>query len=146
MELKNDTGKTKAIKVLANIPLLLLVTAVTFYTLASFASSFQELPEKWLKAYPYMPPFAAYSLLSIHTLLTPGLALLVYAVILLRLGDRRSRFFHGISLLIYFPFRLGLIFILLGFFPLWLVFELVELTLLGYASRRLIKRLKKKTG
>ncbi|ADX47011.1 hypothetical protein Acav_3109 [Paracidovorax avenae ATCC 19860] len=146
MELKNDTGKTKAIKVLANIPLLLLVTAVTFYTLASFASSFQELPEKWLKAYPYMPPFAVYSLLSIHTLLTPGLALLVYAVILLRLGDRRSRFFRGISLLIYFPFRLGLIFILLGFFPLWLVFELVELTLLGYASRRLIKRLKKKTG
>ncbi|AVT07062.1 hypothetical protein C7Y68_14165 [Paracidovorax avenae] len=87
-----------------------------------------------------MPPLAAYGLLSVHTLLTPGLALLVYGVLLLKLGDRRSRFFQGSALLIYVPFRLVLIFVLLGFFPLWLIFELVELALLGYAGKRLVKK------
>ncbi|WP_208941498.1 hypothetical protein [Paracidovorax avenae] len=125
---------------LSNVPLLLLVILIFGSAVTAFASSFQELAAKWLKAYSYMPPLAAYGLLSVHTLLTPGLALLVYGVLLLKLGDRRSRFFQGSALLIYVPFRLGLIFVLLGFFPLWLIFELVELALLGYAGKRLVKK------
>ncbi len=125
---------------LSNAPLLLLLILIFGSAVTAFASSFQELAEKWLKAYSYMPPLAAYGLLSLHTLLTPGLALLVYGVLLLKQGDRRSRFFQGIALLIYVPFRLGVIFVLLGYFPLWLIFELVELTLLGYAGKRLVKK------
>ncbi|AVS96425.1 hypothetical protein [Paracidovorax avenae] len=133
----------KGIRTLGDVPLLLLVALIIFYASAAFASSLQELPEKWLDAYPYIPTFAAYGLLSVHALLTPGLALLMYAVLLLKHGDRRSKFFQGIALLVYFPFRLGVIFVLLGFFPLWLIFELVELTLLGHASKRLIGKAEK---
>ncbi len=125
---------------LSNAPLLLLLILIFGSAVTAFASSFQELAEKWLKAYSYMPPLAAYGLLSLHALLTPGLALLVYGVLLLKQGDRRSRFFQGIALLIYVPFRLGVIFVLLGFFPLWLIFELVELALLGYAGKRLVEK------
>lgn len=125
---------------LSNVPILLLVILVFGSAVTTFASSFQELAAKWLKAYSYMPPLAAYGLLSLHTLLTPGLALLVYGVLLLKQGDRRSRFFQGSAFLIYVSFRLGLIFVLLGFFPLWLIFELVELALLGYAAKRLVEK------
>lgn len=133
----------KAIRKLGNVLLLLLVAAIIFYALAALASSLQELPEKWLEAYPYIPPFVAYGLLLVHALLTPGLALLMYAVLLLKHGDRRFKFFQGIALLVYFPFRLGVVFILLGFFPLWLIFESVELTLLGRASKRLVGKAEK---
>ncbi|WP_208942790.1 hypothetical protein [Paracidovorax avenae] len=118
----------------------MLVILIFGSAVTAFASSFQELAAKWFKAYSYMPPLVAYGLLSLHTLLTPGLALLGYGVLLLKQGERRSRFFQGSAFLIYVPFRLGLIFVLLGFFPLWLIFELVELAWLGYAGKRLVEK------
>ncbi|MFD1840150.1 hypothetical protein [Paracidovorax cattleyae] len=124
---------------LFNVPLLLLMILIFGYAMAAFASSFQELAAKWLKAYSYMPHLAAYGLLLVHALLTPGLALLVYAIFLLKHGEGRSKFFQGIALLIYLPFRLVFIFILLGFFPLWLIFELVESVILIYAGKCLVK-------
>lgn len=133
--MENISGMRKV----SNVPLLVLMTLIFGYAMVAFASSFQELATKWLKAYSYMPHLAAYGLLLIHALLTPGLILLVYAILLLKHGEGRSKFFQGSALLIYFPFRLGFIFILLGFFPLWLIFEFVESVMLGCASKRLIK-------
>ncbi|WCM94301.1 hypothetical protein M5C99_06125 [Acidovorax sp. NCPPB 2350] len=110
-----------------SIPLLLLMLAIAIYTMASVASSMQELPPKWLRAYQYMPAYMAYALLGLHTVLTPGAGLLAYAVPLVRFGEEKSKLIAGILLLLYYPARLFLLFILIGIFPLWLVFEILEL-------------------
>ncbi|MDA8522173.1 hypothetical protein [Acidovorax sp. NCPPB 4044] len=125
-----------------SIPLLLLLSAIAIYTLASLASATQELLPRWLKAYEYMPPFLAYVLLGCHALLTPGAGLLAYALPLLKWGDDPARLKAGAMLWLYYPARIFLLFILIGFFPLWLVFELVELLVFARWGRRAARKLR----
>lgn len=128
MELKTLRSLALAIPV---VIFLIIALLVEFSFLMSVRS---ELYPKWVAV--YSESVISKLFFAFHIVLSPGGALIVFAVFSLFVNSQKDNFIVGVVLLIYFPFHLLISYILISFGPAWIAFISVELVALIYFVRR----------